>query len=63
MSRSEERREFVDMLVKVYGMDYAFGWLRQNFCVPAGEEINDAVVRKVSKDLLLELIKQEKPNV
>lgn len=63
MSRSEERREFVDMMVKVYGTDYAFGWLRQFFCVPGDEEVTDAVVRKVGKELLLELVKQEKPNV
>lgn len=63
MTRAEERREFVDMLVAVHGPDYAFGWLRQAFCVPCDEEITDAVVRKVGNELLLELVKQEKPNV
>ena len=63
MTKTEQRREMLDLMERVHGIDYTFGWLRQAFCVPIDEEIADAVVHSTHNQLLLELVKLEKPNV
>lgn len=48
-----ERKVFVDLLVKVKGIDYAFGYISQCYIIGFGQSLEDEINSKFYKELLV----------
>lgn len=62
MATYEEKLEFAQMLEKVHGVHYAFGWIQSAWANRHDPEIEDGMIHRTRNELLLELIKKEKHN-